>query len=792
MATFDFFRNVRCTGVVCTRSLFEDAVQAPALRALLGRIAAETDGERRAALKRQLPVVTWQAHFTHGRRRNADAVPSGLFMVDIDHVANARKIYKEKVKPHLEDLRILVVHLTPSTHGLRIVAVCDPALPDIAANQRRVADTLGVEIDTVCKDLARSSFLVSKDYFYYLNPALWKEHSGERGSGEQKPVDSEQGKEREPQAKAPSVQRPPSADSASPLLPEGAAEASYLGIPYADIVRRWWEIHYGGQEPVKSNRNTLTFELACALRHICGFSRELLDRVIPCYDGFPEEEKRACIDSALKEKITRMPPRLHQVLLSIKAEHADNTRLVQALDEAEERDEQHYINRIPPSALPMGVRDSLEGLPRTMALPALIGIGPMIGALATGVRLDVHGDVRHLNLTAYIVGEAASGKSQLDALYQLWMAKLIRQDDEALRKEQEFIRLREQRKNAKEQPQDPKVLVRCQSLRTSIAQLLTRLQQSQGKHLFSYTSEADQLSQNSSSAWANTSVLQRDAYDNSAYSTDFANGKSTGVVIHKVLWNMTLCCTPDALYRAHRNYTNGAITRLAIARTPDNTYSPLPEAQARTPEAEERIRRVAERLEGMEGVVCLPRLEQRSRQWLERVRLETLKNDDKVRARLRMRAAVTAMRYTTCFLLCRLAEQQLDEADRTAEEADRTAEDSLQEALAPLLTDDWLTLFDTLADYILDTLLFFFRSRIEAAYASADYQTGERERQGANDTFYSRLPEAFTLADAVALRGGNSTYHAASQMVRNWVVQGLAIRTGRGAYRKVESAVLPK
>ena len=808
MATFDFFRNVRSAGVICTRTLFEGAVQAPALRKLLQQIAAEKDDERRAELKKRLPVVTWQAHFPSGRRKNADAQPSGLFMVDIDHVDDPRRLYEERVKPHLEDLRILAVHLTPSTRGLRIVAVCDPALTDIAANQQHVADVLGVEIDAVCKDLARSSFLVSRDYFYYLDEAIWEaspqpspKGKGAASGGEASPQPSPKGK------------GAASGSNQSPLLQEGSGEAflqeasgeasgeAYLGIPYAHIIRRWWELHYGGQEPVRSNRNTLTFELACALRHITGFSRELLDRIIPCYDGFPEQEKLTCIDSALKEKITRMPPRLHQVLLSIRAENTDNLRLVRAIDEAEEQDEQHYINRIPAAALPMGVRDSLEGLTRTMALPALIGIGPMIGALATGVRLDVHGDLRHLNLIAYIVGEAASNKSKLDALYLLWMGKLIREDDEALKKEQEYIRLREQRKNAKEQPKDPQVLVRCQSLRTSIAQLLTRLQQSQGKHLYSYTSEADQLSQNSSAAWANTSVLQRDAYDNSAYTTDFANGKSTGVVIHKVLWNMTLCCTPDALYRAHRNYTNGAITRLALARTPDNTYAPLSEASQRSQEAERNITRVAEVLELMQGDVRLPLLEERCRAWLERVRLETLKNDDRVKARLRMRAPVTAMRYTTCFMLCAYAEtllRQLDDCEgerpawadgcQTAKEYLEAHPDTLNDALQAYQTDDMLTLFDTLADYTLDTLLYFFRTRIEAAYEAADYPSGEREKRGANDTYFSRLPTDFEISDAVAVRGAKGSYSSTNQMLHNWVKQGLVVRIDRGKYRKTERA----
>ena len=102
-----------------------------------------------------------------------------------------------------------------------------------------------------------------------------------------------------------------------------------------------------------------------------------------------------------------------------------------------------------------------------------------------------------------------------------------------------------------------------------------------------------------------------------------------------------------------------------------------------------------------------------------------------------------------------------------------------------------LTLFDTLADYTLDMLLLYFRTRIEAAYESEDYQTGDRERSGSNDTYYSRLPQEFKISDAVTLRGGNSAYNATRMMLRHWVNQGLIVRIDKGSYRKLEASPIP-
>ena len=773
----------------CTQKWFYDITHSKSVTDICREIASivdndDTDAEDIAELKKRLPVLVPHAHSKTGRRRGDDLEPSGLVMVDIDHIGgDPRERYLDIIRTlqndggkTLKDAGILLVHKTPSTHGLRVIGK-RPKGVSIEEYQRTFAEKFGVEIDSVTKDLARCSFIPEYGYIYYLDNELFSDEKYEVGSAEcqSQGADSDVG-------------------TSAPSVPQNL---NYLGIPYAQIIDKWWELTNGGKTPQRSNRNTLIFELAVNLRHICGFDKKILDAIIPNYDGFPEQEKLQVIDSALSQKLTRMPARLQRVLGVLKADNADNMELVRALDEAQEVDEQFYIDRVPKKALPMGVRDSLDGLPKSLAMPALITIGPMIGALATKVRLDVHGDMNHLNLISYIIGEAGSNKSKMDELYELWMHNIQAQDDVQHKIEREYLDKKEQKKNSKEQPQDPKVVIRLLSLRTSISQAVTRLMNSRGQHCFSFTPECDQLSQTRTGSWSNISVLLRCSYDGSKFDTDYKDGKSTGLIVPHVLWNMSLCGTPDALYRAFSNYTNGEITRLAIARTPDNTFAPLMQCEMRGEEAKEHIRKVAVLLENMQGDVVLPLLEQRCQEWLEEVRLQTLKDFNETKARLRFRSAVTAMRYVCGFMLCAYAEWLMARIDNNKKKPKwahgaetalmylKSHPDNLKKNLVRFQTPEFLTFYDVMADYIIDTLMFYFAERIEKARQSANYVIGARTLPGKNDTVFSRLGDEFSLEDARIAKGVECSINSVRQMIKNWCKQGLIIK-GDGMYKKTK------
>ena len=570
---------------------------------------------------------------------------------------------------------------------------------------------------------------------------------------------------------------------------------SYLGIPYADIIRKWWAMYNDSQEPVRSNRNTLTFELAVNLRHICGFDRQLLDSIIPCYDGFPEAEKLACIDSALSEKRTQMPKRLKDVLLALRHERITGADGEQAetdgIDEALAQDELFYYNSLP--RMPQGVKDSIDAVGPALALPVLTAICPVIGMLATGVKVDVHGKMNSLNLISYIAGDFASGKGSIDPVVEEWTQEVRAMDKMYQQQEDEWRAKKRAAKNKKEQPEEPKLPVRCLTLNNTGATLAERLANTNGQHAFSFTPEADTVAQKWRSAMSDFSVMLRQAYDGTSYEREARSAEAVNVHIDRLLWNVVMCGTPDALYRVVTNYTDGFQSRIAIARTPDNTFTPLTEnLHVLTERQRERIRQIAHLLPLMQGEVVLPKLEAKGRQWLEQVRLETMKNDDKVKARQRFRICPTTMRMMTCLMLCRVAAQLIDRHGLTGAETRLKQQPGLwKELIVKQQQPSFLAAFDVLADYQIDNALHFFRDRIEAAFSSKDYcgrAVSERTKRGRNDSIFERLDTTFSFEQAlqhsIAVKGANTSRNAVHQMLKNWRKQGLIVDLQNLKYQK--------
>ena len=594
-----------------------------------------------------------------------------------------------------------------------------------------------------------------------------------------------------------------SAPSSSP----SSSSADYLGIPYSEIIRKWWQMYNDGREPVRSNRNTLTFELAVNLRHICGFDGNLMGQIIPCYDGFSEQEKMACINSALNEKITQMPKRLKDVLAIIRQERMKQGAVSggsvagyegqeNATDEVNVKDEMFYFNSLP--KMPQGVKESVDAVGPALAMPVISAICPAIGMLATGVKVAVHGKMNSLNLISYIAGDFASGKGSIDPVIGAWTSEVKEMDKMYQQKEDEWRAKKRAAKNKKEQPEEPKLPVRCLTLNNTVANLAERLANTEGKHAFSFTPEADTVAQKWKSAMSDFSVMLRQAYDGTSYEREARSADAVNVHIERLLWNVVMCGTPDALYRVVSNYTDGFQSRIVVARTPDNTFTPLSEnLYILTERQRDRIIQIAHLLPLMSGEVVLPKLEEKGRRWLEQIRLETMKNDDKVKARQRFRICPTTMRMMTCIMLCKVAESLIQKHGFQGAETQLKQNPQLwKELIVKMQTPTMLAVFDTLADYQLENALYFFRSRIEDAFSSKNYSGQspyDRSRRGRNDSIFERLDVTFTFEQAeqqsVAVKGASSTRESVKQMLKNWKRQGLISVLPDKRYQKASSTV---
>ena len=661
-------------------------------------------------------------------------------------------------------------------------------------NLKWAAKLLGVEYDKGAKDITRVFYTPPTDRLLYFDKELLDNteckiqiQESEISKGDSCNTQKEQKAEDEAAEKT-------SKKSNNSTL-------DYCGIPYADIIRKWWQMYNDGHEPVRSNRNTLTFELAVNLRHICGFDRQQLNQVIPCYDGFPETEKLACIDSALGEKRTQMPKRLKDVLAAIRqellaAKNSDNDEAINALDEANAQDELFYYNSLP--TLPQGVRDSINSVGPHLAMPALIAICPVLGCLATGVKVDIHGRKNSLNLISYVAGDFASGKGSIDPLIDAWTCEIKQMDKVYLQQEEDWRAKKRAAKNKKEQPEEPKLPIRILTLNNTVANLADRLSNTEGKHAFSFTPEADTVAQKWRSGLSDFSVMLRQAYDGTSYEREAKSADAVNVHIDRLLWNVTMCGTPDALYRVVSNYTDGFQSRIAVARTPDNTFAALTEnLYVLNNGQREQISQIAHLLPLMSGDVVLEELEKKGREWLEEIRLETMKNDDKIKARQRFRICPTTMRMMTCIMLCDVAEQLIKaHGFQGAEKMLKEKPEMWKDMIVKAQTASMLSLFDVIADYLMENALYFFRERIEAAFSSREYAgqtTTGRTHRGKNDTIFERLDSTFTeemaMQQSLVVKGSGVSSMMVKQMLKNWKRQGLVVQQSDLRYTKISTVV---
>ena len=819
------------------------------------------------AAKRRLVQFNYSGHYPQGVVKGMK-LPSGAFGFDMDEPEAFAKAAKLLLKE--PDKYGLLMLERSARQGGHAVFEREKG-KTVLENQVRIATMLKCEMDTSAHDINRVYFTTTSDGedLLFLSPRLFKDNYEEAAVAAEGKVQEERekyGQEELPpgahkankhynpwleeveektqnslmnqanqnslnaqanqnslkvqgsqnpqnspknQAQPASASPSPSSSSSSSPSPSPSSSSSndYLGIPYSEIIQKWWQMYNDGQEPMRSNRNTLTFELAVNLRHICGFDRNLLAQVIPCYDGFPEQEKMACINSALNEKITQMPKRLKDVLSAIRQEKLKlgaakggssegSDALVNALDEANAQDEQFYFNALP--KLPQGVRDSVNAVGPALALPVITAICPAIGMLATGVKVAVHGKMNSLNLISYIAGDFASGKGSIDPVIDAWTSEVKEMDKMYQQQEDEWRAKKRAAKNKKEQPEEPKLPVRCLTLNNTVANLAERLANTEGKHAFSFTPEADTVAQKWKSAMSDFSVMLRQAYDGTSYEREARSADAVNVHIDRLLWNVVMCGTPDALYRVVNNYTDGFQSRIVVARTPDNTFTPLTDNLFVLTESQrEHIRQIAHLLPLIEGEVSLPKLETKGREWLEQIRLETMKNDDKVKARQRFRICPTTMRMMTCIMLCKVVESLIQKHGFQGAETQLKKNPQLwKEMIVKMQTPTMLAAFNILADYQLDNALYFFRSRIEDAFSSKSYcgqSPYDRSRRGRNDSIFERLDVTFTFEQAeqqsVAVKGASSTRESVKQMLKNWKRQGLISVLPDKRYQKASSTV---
>ena len=754
-------------------------------------------------LKDRLPYVCpHYGRFKDNHRAQASIIPEAFtFMtcVDVDDkelVEPAIERTKELIADEDSDWQELILRMDYSARKKLHIWLRLPVGKTIAETQQEFCDEIGVPYDESCVTPERFIFLTGIDEEIYRSP-LWMKDLSEEEIEERREaylnrgldvdgrrlkvrVNSEKGigrsAERHLQAEASKNSEPEVALGASLAAFDLCAEQAGLNPAEMDL----WGVH--------NWHANLMAVLSIGVAKL--MSREQLRAVVAQrLPNYSQTEDCAKLIDYFYEKYDADKGFMNTALREINAKAQKSGAEESA--EFVDLDEESELPRLP--RMPQGVRDSIDAAGKALAMPVITAICPCIGALATGVVLDVHGQKKGLNLIAYIAGDPASGKGSIDPLMDAWMCEVKAVDKMYQDQEDEWRAKMRASKNKKEQPEEPKLPVRFITLNNTVANLAERLANVVGKHAFSFTPEADTVAQKWKSSVSDFSVMLRQSYDGSRYDREARSPEAVNVHIEHLLWNVTMCGTPDALYRVVTNYTDGFQSRIALARTPDNTFWQLEDKpNVLTPKQEERIRQVAHLLPLMQGEIVLPKLETKGREWLEKIRLETMMNDDRVKARQRIRICVTTQRMVCCLMLCKVCEQLIQKHGLNGAEVQLKQNPNLwKEMLLKAQTPQMLGTYDVIADSLMENALYFFRHRIENAFNSRDYagKSNQRQKSGKNDTIFQRLDQQFSFEQAmqqsVAIKGADVTNNSVRQMLKNWRKQGLIDLTNDGKYRKL-------
>lgn len=634
---FGFFNSVKSQrGELCTYEKFLEVSHSPVVAQICAAIAREPDHEKLQQMKKELPVITFNAHF-EGQRKNELAIPSGAYMVDLDGVDDPSKFYSEHIAGRLKELGIVYVGETPSRHGLRIVAKCRPEFTTIAECQQWMSDQVGWPCDAACKDWARSSYVVPDSYWYHIDA---------KGMFVDEP-------EVVYEVKAQSVQRQdaPTVQNETSEVHEQTAPTSTLstfkGIPLNTIAIEW--LRMTGGEPVEGERNSRLFDCAKVLRHITDFNEAALLTALPTY-GLPDSEMRSLVHSACISPRGGRPKELDELLSRIAATPDGDTDIVTTPS--------LNTDELPP--LPPLFREFVKIAPPDFKQAVTLCALPLVGTLGSKLRAYyLDGNLHSPSFQVSLEAPQASGKSFMTRLSHRVLAPLLARDNDGYQVEREYnenSRALGSKLTAEQRKEMlgpiPKNIIRCIPPTISSTKMLMRMENARGLHLVAISEEIDTVTKALSNRVSNYSDALRIAFDNGFHGQDYASDNSWSGRI-QLFYNTLFSGTPKQMCKFYPDVENGLVSRVCFVSLPDQFGKPMPVWGKMSEKESAEVDRQIERLDRVsivgdvvqpDHVMNLDFLNRAMDLWLKEQQKEAVNTGDRTRDTFCRRAAVVGFR----------------------------------------------------------------------------------------------------------------------------------------------------
>ena len=680
-------------------------------------------------LKHRLPVWTPHcAEFKDNHRAIADAVkPLNRLMLDFDEKGHtdeicARLLEKSPLVPLLIEESV-----RRGTHVL--VELPDGMTPEEA--QQLMKEATGFTPDAAVKDVARCIYMVPEDHTKYVNPKLFLATDYKTDRTE-------------------SIAKQPEEN-----------DKSFKGIPYSSIIAEWWRRN--GGEPAEGERNVKLHKLAVNLRAICDNKKELLMQVMPRF-GLSDVELKSVVDSACKEPPKGVSKVMQGIINALELGINPDE-----IEDAEAAAEETGV-KVNVKSLPIGLKESLVGVPVSMHMPVLCGVLPIAAAYADGVEVEYcDGNVHRLGLMAIIRGEQASNKSVVKNAVDIWKRQFDDEDALARKREEEWKERKKGRKANEKAPDDPHVLIRVVPVTVSCSTLLKRFKNSNGHTLYSFGEELDTLRKtNGAGSWSSKYDIYRLAFDRGEWGQDYnSDAAESGVV--KVAYNWTMLGTNGALRKCFKadNIENGLSSRVMLAEMPDSSFAKMPKFRKRSADDEAKIQEAVTRLRSFTGILDVPRLRKAIETWVEEKRVEAAKDIDHVKDTYRKRAAVIGFRCGVIHHILSLPQPLQKEGSCNTPMKETTA--SIKFALM-------------MAEYCLQQQIKAFGEALESQFVDA---RDECIRYGSNHSIFDQLSPAFTMDDLRALKRGFCSEAGLRKIISRWYRDHWIEKTDKTHWRKL-------
>jgi len=676
--------------------------------------------------KKELPVWLPLAQcFNNGTRKAEDAVPSGLFFLDIDEKGLTENLWAKVWEENLIEECRIAYFAESAGGGTHIWAWRTPGL-SIEEDIQKLASRLGVSYDSHVTDLARCCFMVSEQYVKLLDPVVFEENRGEwrEVSGER--IDS-------------SVPVSDDQTDLSPLTPH-LSPLNYKGIPYENIVQALlWKLGYG-DAPAEGERNMALYTMSRYLRFICDFDEQKLFTILPHW-GLSDHEVLSTIKSAVgSTRPAGIPSMMNEVLSSLGA----------AIETGTETIDDSMVSPVE-AELPGILQDLSDHAPEEFREATLIAAMPMLGTLATSIRAKYRDG--KLNSPSFIVdieAPQATGKSFVDAEFELLMDPIIKQDEVEWQKEIEYSLA----KKDGQEVDNPCAQIRIIEPNIGVSAFLERALYAKGKHLFTYAPEIETvLKNNKGGTWTEKNDLFRLAYDNKPWgqhriSKDSFSGKVT------LYYNMVMCGTPNKCRAFFADAESGLVSRVTPVLLPDMVGAKMPQFKAWSQEDEEKVKRQCLCLMDEEGEVDLPLINKAIEEWDEGKRQEYLQTLYYPIDVFRRRAALNGFRAGIIAYLL---------------EGRQETERAIKFAV-------WY------AERCLHYQLQLYGAKIDALHDNA---VSPQVSKG-NIRYLDALPKEFTKEDLVNLRLANNESPVVKTIICRWVKEALIAKIGTNLWQKIQ------